>query len=195
MTHNSDRHETPQERYEREMREQGYSTPPYDYDPNERPPRKEVMIYTDGSCIGNPGPGGWAAILYTLYKSASGTVKRAKKTVFGNVVTETTNQRMELLATLRALEQLTESCVVHIYTDSEYVCNIVSGSWIPKANMDIVEKIYEHDGLHEIKMHIVRGHSGNEHNDLAHDKAFEMATQAKEFGHGINSGYERDFDS
>ena len=81
---------------------------------------KTVQIYSDGACSGNPGPGGWAAVL--LYKGH-------KKEVSGYSA-ETTNNRMELYAAISGLRQLKERCIVEMYTDSAYVCNAFLKGWI-----------------------------------------------------------------
>ena len=83
---------------------------------------KEVVIYTDGSCLGNPGAGGWAAIL---------RYKEYEKEIFGGFV-HTTNNRMELMAVIRALQQLKRAAVVTVYTDSKYIRDALEEGWLDK---------------------------------------------------------------
>lgn len=83
---------------------------------------KKIIIYTDGSCLGNPGSGGWAAIL-----KVEGT--DARRELAGGF-SKTTNNRMEIISVLEALKQLREPCEVSIFSDSQYVCNTISKGWI-----------------------------------------------------------------
>jgi ribonuclease HI len=129
--------------------------------------RPEVTIYTDGACRGNPGPGGWGAILrYSGHeKQLSGGEK------------ETTNNRMELLAALEGLRALTEPCRVSLFTDSEYLKKGIT-EWLPNwkrrnwrrkggklANVDLWMKLDEEIGRHEIRWRWVRGHAGHPMNE------------------------------
>jgi ribonuclease HI len=130
----------------------------------------QVHIYTDGACKGNPGPGGWGALL------RSGD---QEKEIFGGE-TPTTNNRMELLAVIRALESLTRRCEVAVHTDSQYVQKGVS-EWLPNwkkrgwktadkkpvKNADLWQTL---DALlpgHQISWHWVRGHNGHPENERA----------------------------
>ena len=128
-----------------------------------------VMIYTDGACQGNPGPGGWGAILRT---------GRHEKELSGGE-TDTTNNRMELRAALEALRALTEPCQVTLYTDSEYLQKGIT-LWMPNwkrrnwrrkggklANVDLWMKLDEEISRHEIRWRWVRGHAGNSYNERA----------------------------
>ncbi|HPT77921.1 MAG TPA: ribonuclease HI [Candidatus Atribacteria bacterium] len=153
---------------------------------------KRVDIYTDGACSGNPGPGGWAAIL--LYKG--------KEKILTGFEESTTNNRMELLGPINALEALKEPCTVNIYTDSAYVSNAFLQNWLdkwqknnwltskktPVENRDLWERLLQLSKLHDVTWIKVRGHSDNEINnrcdELAH-KAIEEAksTGAKEVDH------------
>lgn len=127
----------------------------------------EVTIYTDGSCQGNPGPGGWGALLrYGMHeKSLSGGEK------------DTTNNRMELMAALEALRALNAPCQVTLFTDSEYLKKGIT-EWMPAwkrrnwrrkggklANVDLWMKLDEEIGRHEIHWRWVRGHAGNVYNE------------------------------
>jgi len=136
--------------------------------------KKEVEIYTDGACAGNPGPGGWGAVLY---------FKNAKKEIYGGEK-DTTNNQMELTAAIQALAELKESCIVTIYTDSKYVLegitNWISGwkkkNWLtagktPVKNKELWQKLDEATSTHEIKWVWVKGHSGNKGNDRADELA------------------------
>lgn len=130
---------------------------------------KEITIYTDGACSGNPGPGGWGAIL--LYKEH-------RKEISG-AVAETTNNRMELQAAISALDALTEPCNVQLYTDSAYLCNAFAKGWMrnwqrngwktskktPVENRDLWECLLAHTKTHAISFHKVKGHSDNENNN------------------------------
>ncbi|MBE6931902.1 MAG: ribonuclease HI [Ruminococcaceae bacterium] len=131
--------------------------------------RKTVTIYTDGACSGNPGPGGWGAILrYGAHeKELSG----------GHP--ETTNNRMELTAVIRALEALKEPCRVELYTDSRYIVDAIEKGWLhswqkngwrkadkkPALNVDLWQQILELFATHEVQLHWVRGHAENEYNN------------------------------
>lgn len=129
--------------------------------------KPQVMIYTDGACTGNPGPGGWGAIL-----SAKG---REKELSGGEA--DTTNNRMELRAALEALRALTEPCQVTLYTDSEYLKKGIT-EWMPGwkwrnwrrkdgqlANVDLWKKLDEEISRHEVDWHWVRGHAGHVMNE------------------------------
>ena len=127
----------------------------------------DVTIYTDGACYGNPGPGGWGAIL--RYGKHERVVSGGEK--------DTTNNRMELRAALEALRTLTESCSVTLFTDSNYLKQGVT-EWMPNwkrrnwrrkggklANVDLWKKLDEEISRHEIQWHWVRGHAGNRMNE------------------------------
>lgn len=130
----------------------------------------EVDVYTDGACRGNPGPGGWGAVL------SSG--KRAK--TLRGAEASTTNNRMELRAAIEALNALTRSCTVALYTDSEYVRRGIT-EWLPawKArgwktaskkpvkNIDLWQALDEAANRHTVEWHWVRGHNGNPGNEMA----------------------------
>lgn len=126
-----------------------------------------VTIYTDGSCQGNPGPGGWGAIL--RYGKHEKEVSGGEK--------DTTNNRMELRAALEALRALTEPCRVVLYTDSEYLKKGIT-LWMPNwkrrnwrrkggelANVDLWMKLDEEIARHEVHWRWVKGHAGNTLNE------------------------------
>lgn len=145
----------------------------------------EVIIYTDGACRGNPGPGGWAAVL--AYGSK-------KKELFGSEK-ETTNNRMELLAAIEALESLKRSCKVSLYTDSQYVRkgiiewmdNWKKRGWKtsarkPVKNQDLWINLDKALSRHEVNWHWVKGHSGvagNERADSLANTAIDQMLNAE----------------
>jgi ribonuclease HI len=139
----------------------------------------KVMIWTDGGCKPNPGPGGWAAVL----------VFRGKERALSGAEAATTNNRMELTAAASALEALTRPCEVVLHTDSEYVRNGVtrwSTGWVrknwrtasgdPVANMDLWKRLLAAAKQHNVEWLWVRGHSGNPMND----RVDMLATQARQ---------------
>jgi ribonuclease HI len=128
---------------------------------------KSVVIYSDGACQGNPGPGGWAALLQ--YKDKQGE--------FSGSALATTNNRMELQAAIESLNKLKEPCSIQFHTDSEYVKNGIT-KWIhgwkkkkwmkgnePVKNADLWKLLDEAAARHSIKWHWVRGHSGHPLNE------------------------------
>ncbi|WP_119717783.1 ribonuclease HI [Cognatilysobacter tabacisoli] len=130
--------------------------------------RKSVQIHTDGACLGNPGPGGWGALL--RYKG------RERELAGGEP--DTTNNRMELMAAIMALETLTEACDVVLITDSQYVrqgitewmANWVRRGWKtaagdPVKNRDLWERLHAATGRHRIDWRWVKGHSGDPDNE------------------------------
>jgi ribonuclease HI len=130
---------------------------------------KEVTIYTDGACSGNPGPGGWGAILIadTVQKELSGSEAA------------TTNQRMELTAAIQALSALKFSCHVKIYSDSAYLINAFRQNWVgnwqsngwlnaqkkPVENQDLWLKLINLNQIHQIDWVKVAGHKDNIYNN------------------------------
>lgn len=137
---------------------------------------RTVTIYTDGACSGNPGPGGWGAVL--IYNEH-------RKELSGGEV-ETTNNRMELLAAIEALNALKGDCVVDLHTDSTYVRNGIT-DWIkkwksngwrtanrkPVKNMDLWTSLEQARERHEISWHWVKGHAGHPENERADELARE----------------------
>lgn len=135
----------------------------------------EVTIYTDGACSGNPGPGGWAAILM-----AGG----AKKELSGGEA-DTTNNRMELMAVIEGLRALKRPCKVDIYSDSAYVVNAFEQNWLDKwtrngwknsakaevANSDLWKALLSLTTLHNVTFHKVKGHADNEFNNRCDELA------------------------
>ncbi len=133
-----------------------------------------VEIYTDGACRGNPGPGGWGAML--RYNGHEKTLHGGEK--------HTTNNRMELMAAIVALESLTRPCAVKLTTDSKYVMQGIT-EWManwkkrgwktaakkPVKNVDLWQRLDQALSPHQVKWHWVRGHSGHPENELADELA------------------------
>lgn len=131
---------------------------------------KKITIHTDGACSGNPGPGGWGAVL--VYNGH-------EKELSGGEA-NTTNNRMELMAAIMSLESLKEPCVVALYTDSNYVKNGIN-QWIhgwkrngwktadkkPVKNVELWQRLDAAAARHTIEWHWVKGHNGDEMNERA----------------------------
>ena len=137
---------------------------------------KKVQIYTDGACSGNPGPGGWGAIL--MYGSI-------KKELSGGEAA-TTNNRMELISVIMALEALREPCQVELYTDSQYVANAVNLGWLASwekrgwrrkggevKNPDLWQRLVPLLDKHKVTFIWIRGHAENEYNERCDELAVE----------------------
>lgn len=130
---------------------------------------KEVVIYTDGACSGNPGPGGWGAIL--MYNESSKEISGASK--------NTTNNIMEITAVLEGLKLLKYPCEVEVYSDSAYVVNAFNQNWIDGwkkngwknskkeevKNRELWEELDKLIHIHKVKFIKVKGHSDNEYNN------------------------------
>jgi len=143
---------------------------------------KKVTLYTDGACSGNPGVGGWGAVL--IFK---GTEKR-----ISGAENQTTNNRMEITAVIEGLKCLKEACEVEIYSDSAYTVNAFNSGWVydwqkngwkkndnkPLLNADLWQELYALSVKHKLSFIKVKGHADNEYNNIC-DK---LATDAvKEF--------------
>ena len=130
---------------------------------------KTVTIYTDGACSGNPGPGGWGAIL--RYGGHTKELSGGEP--------ETTNNRMELTGVIRALQLLKEPCVVELYSDSKYVIDALEKGWAkgwrargwvksdkkPALNPDLWATLLDLCDCHEVHTHWVKGHADNQYNN------------------------------
>jgi len=139
--------------------------------------RKKIIIYTDGACSGNPGPGGYAAVL--MYE---GNTKEISG--FEN---NTTNNKMELTAVIKGLESLKEPCDIEIYSDSSYVVDSVEKGWLfgwvkknwiksdkkPVKNIELWNEMLKYIKIHNIKFIKVKGHSDNEYNNRCDKLAVE----------------------
>jgi ribonuclease HI len=139
---------------------------------------KKVTIYTDGACSGNPGPGGWGAIL--IYKGVEKELSGSEEV--------TTNNRMELLSVIVALETLKESCKVDLYTDSQYISNAINLGWLDSwqkrgwkrkggevKNLDLWMRLVSLLELHTVSFNWVKGHADNEYNN----RCDELAVNAR----------------
>ncbi len=136
---------------------------------------EKVIIYTDGACSGNPGPGGWGSIL--MYKDN-------KKEISGGLE-NTTNNVMELTAVIEALKLLKFPCEVELYSDSAYVVNAFNQNWIygwlkngwknsskePVKNKELWEELYNLSKIHKIQFIKVKGHANNEYNNRCDELA------------------------
>ena len=139
--------------------------------------RKQVELFTDGACSGNPGPGGWGAIL--RYKG----IERELSGKEAN----TTNNRMELTAAIIGLETLKTACDVKLYSDSKYLCDGVNKGWVfswkkngwrkadkkPALNADLWERLLTQLAIHNVEIIWVKGHEGHPENE----RCDKLATQ------------------
>lgn len=136
---------------------------------------KKVTIYTDGACSGNPGPGGWGAIL----------IYGEKRRELSGSAPDTTNNRMEITAAIQALRTLKEPCEVDLHTDSRYLCDAMS-SWIekwkaknwrrgrePVKNVDLWKELDAEAGRHEVQWHWVKAHNLHSENERCDELAVE----------------------
>ena len=144
---------------------------------------KHIQIFTDGACSGNPGPGGWGAIL---------RYKAHEKELSGGEA-ETTNNRMELMALIAALEQLKEPCEIDLCSDSQYVINGLQKGWAkgwrargwkkadksPALNSDLWARLLDLSEAHTIHYNWIKGHAGHPENERCDRLAVE---QSKHFG-------------
>ena len=136
---------------------------------------KTVTLYTDGACSGNPGPGGWGAIL-----EFNGTEKE-----LSGGESRTTNNRMELTAVIEGLKALKEPCIVELYSDSKYVIDALEKGWAvgwrkrgwkkadkkPALNSDLWAVLLDLCDLHEVHLHWVKGHAENPYNNRCDELA------------------------
>jgi len=130
---------------------------------------KQIELYSDGACSGNPGPGGWGAIL---------RFKESEKELSGGEK-ETTNNRMELMGVISGLESLKEPCMVNIFTDSQYIANAFLKDWLsswqkngwktaakkPVKNRELWERLLKQADRHRLTWNWIRGHAGHPENE------------------------------
>ncbi len=144
--------------------------------------RKDVEIHSDGACLGNPGPGGWACLL--RYE------KQERELAGGEILT--TNNRMELMAAIQGLEALKSPCNVSLYSDSQYVLKGIN-EWMPNwlkrgwknsagepvKNQDLWQRLQSAASIHKVKWNWVKGHNGHPDNERVDELAREQAIQIK----------------
>lgn len=147
---------------------------------------KIVTIFTDGACSGNPGPGGWGAVL--IYGEHSKEISGYEEV--------TTNQKMELMAAVKSLQTLKEPCQVELYSDSAYLINAFKQKWYerwqkngwlnaqkkPVENRELWMKLLELSTIHSIKWNKVKGHSGDFYNERCDKLARNAITQQQSSG-------------
>ncbi len=145
---------------------------------------KRVILYTDGACSGNPGPGGWGYVL----------IFGEHRREMSGYCPDTTNNRMELTAAIEGLSALKEPCEVDLYTDSSYMAHGFLKNWVsnwqrrgwlkadkkPVENQDLWKKLIELTGQHAVRWHLVRGHADNEENNLCDRLATGAIRQNRE---------------
>ncbi|MHC1481140.1 ribonuclease HI [Frateuria aurantia] len=143
----------------------------------------DVEAFTDGACLGNPGPGGWAALLRS----------QGKQRLLAGGEPDTTNNRMELMGAIGALEALTRPCRVKLVTDSRYVMQGIE-QWVPRwrangwktadrkpvKNQDLWERLDAVATRHEVRWAWVKGHAGHAENELVDDAAREQAMRFRD---------------
>ena len=153
--------------------------------------KKRVTIYTDGACVGNPGPGGYGTLIQ---------MGQHRKELSGGF-SRTTNNRMELLAVIEGLKVLTEPCAVTLYSDSKYIVNAVNKGWAERwkangwrrnrkekaLNPDLWDRLLELLDYHDVETRWVRGHAGNPGNERA-DKLAVAASRGDRLA--VDEGYE-----
>lgn len=154
---------------------------------------KEIIIYTDGACRGNPGPGGYGCVL---------RYNKNRRELSGGF-RKTTNNRMEIIAAIKGLKALKHPCQVKLYSDSKYVVNAIEQSWAKRwkannwmrtknekaKNPDLWEKMLDLCEIHQVKFIWVKGHAANEENNRCDELAVE-ASSASDLP--IDAGYEEE---
>ena len=142
---------------------------------------KKVDIYTDGACTGNPGKGGFGAVL--IYNGVEKQVSRGFR--------KTTNNRMELMAAIEAMKLLKEPCNVELYSDSKYLTDAINKGWLESwvkngwkkadkkkvLNIDLWEELIELRKMHTVNFVWVKGHAGNKYNEICDNLAVKAYTQ------------------
>lgn len=144
---------------------------------------KEIIIYTDGACSGNPGPGGYGTVL--LYNGTRRELSGGYR--------DTTNNRMEIMAVIKGLEALKHPCKVQVYSDSKYVVDAIEKGWLynwkknnwiksnkEKAlNIDLWKRMLELMEIHDVKFNWVKGHHVNEENNRCDQLAVQASRQSE----------------
>ena len=144
---------------------------------------KQIQLYTDGACSGNPGPGGWGVIL---------KYKGVEKELSGGEA-QTTNNRMELTAVISGLEALKEPCQVELYSDSKYIIDAIQQRWVykwaannwmrnkkePALNPDLWQRLLQQLERHQVTLHWVKGHAGHPENERCDALAVAAAARYK----------------
>ena len=150
---------------------------------------KEIILYTDGACSGNPGPGGYGVVL--MYKNH-------RRELSGSF-TQTTNNRMEILSVIMGLETLKEPCRVQLYSDSRYVLDAIEKGWAtrwranqwmrnkkePALNPDLWKRLLNLLDKHQVTCHWVKGHAGNPENERCDQLARDAITRKEEWQEDI----------
>ncbi len=145
---------------------------------------KQVTIYSDGACSGNPGPGGWGTIL--VYQGVEKELSAGEE--------QTTNNRMELLAAIMGLELLKEPCKVTLVSDSKYLCESINQKWVfgweangwrkadkkPALNVDLWERMLIQLRRHEVEVQWIKGHAGHPYNERCDRLAVNAYLSIKE---------------
>ena len=145
---------------------------------------KEILIYTDGSCLGNPGPGGWA---YIICDPQNGQREQQS-----GGFAKTTNNRMEILSVIEALQTLTEPCKITLFSDSQYVCYAISKGWLrswrnknwiksdkkPVKNVDLWKRLIPLLENHTLTIKWLRGHTGHRENEQCDTMARACAAKS-----------------
>jgi len=148
---------------------------------------KEVTIYTDGACSGNPGPGGYGVVL--LFTDSKGGTHRKE---LSEGFAETTNNRMEIMGVIKGLESLKAPCRVQLYSDSRYVIDAIEKGWARRwrennwmrnkkdkaLNTDLWEQVLALLEIHEVSSHWVKGHANNPENERCDELAREAIHRA-----------------
>ena len=130
-----------------------------------------IVIYTDGACLGNPGPGGWGAVIF----------ENGEKKQLQGSEENTTNNRMEIMAVIEALRTIPRNADVKIFSDSTYVINTMTKNWKRKKNQDLWPLLDNEVGPRNVEWEWVKGHSGDRFNEEADQLAYGEASKvAKE---------------
>ncbi len=148
----------------------------------DRPDREpEILVYADGSCLGNPGPGGWGVVI----------VGRDGTREYSGGDPQTTNNRMEITAAIEALRRIPAGANVVLRSDSQYVVNTINSRWKRNANTDLWKELDGEIARRRVRFEWVRGHAGDALNDRADRLALEEAKNAADAGKALARGLPR----